>query len=439
MLCHVSGVFRTPNGVLHPGATIKFRRAADVHSYLTTTGPAVVVPEIVTIQTDPMTAVGSVNLYPGRYQVELLGSQGKIFRFTIMVPARDTASFLDVLDTADDYGPIDVSESDLWGELAEDAFNSAAAAALSASQAAASAAAAAASEAATDGLAEASVAAIAAAAAAEISADEAAASALAAAASALSADASADAAAASAASVVVGDFILKADASGIGQHNSETVTNLNTITLGGMYLAGPGSTGSPSPSGWIRVLHMPGGGGSFASQIATEPGTNRFFVRTNQEGWGSWRELGSALGFTPVRQGGGAFQGNNTVYLGWDGAKMRLQVDGTDLGRIAMESDLASGDIMGTIAVQGAGSIGTYAFAMKADSGIGDLGPNDTVAGSSLRLTSAIRAMAGGAGSTGMLATIALAGTWRCMGHYDASDSDSPAFVYGATLWLRIA
>ena len=39
------------------------------------------------------------------------------------------------------------------------------------------------------------------------------------------------------------------------------------------------------------------------------------------------------LGFTPVQQGGGAYQAASKVYVGWDGGGLRAQVDGTDLGR----------------------------------------------------------------------------------------------------------
>ena len=39
-----------------------------------------------------------------------------------------------------------------------------------------------------------------------------------------------------------------------------------------------------------------------------------------------------ALGFTPVQQGGGAYQLSNKVYIGWDNAGLRAQVDATDLG-----------------------------------------------------------------------------------------------------------
>ncbi|KQO67263.1 hypothetical protein ASF18_11365 [Methylobacterium sp. Leaf89] len=44
------------------------------------------------------------------------------------------------------------------------------------------------------------------------------------------------------------------------------------------------------------------------------------------------------LGFTPVRQGGGAYQQGNTVYLGWDGTALRAQVDSSDLERIVTRS-----------------------------------------------------------------------------------------------------
>lgn len=44
------------------------------------------------------------------------------------------------------------------------------------------------------------------------------------------------------------------------------------------------------------------------------------------------------LGFTPVQQGGGAFQATNKVFLGWDGAGLRCQVDATDLGDLALQS-----------------------------------------------------------------------------------------------------
>jgi hypothetical protein len=49
----------------------------------------------------------------------------------------------------------------------------------------------------------------------------------------------------------------------------------------------------------------------------------------------------SALGFTPVQQGGGAGQGSNKIFLGWDG-RLRLQVDSSDQGDLAFFSDLSA-------------------------------------------------------------------------------------------------
>lgn len=50
----------------------------------------------------------------------------------------------------------------------------------------------------------------------------------------------------------------------------------------------------------------------------------------------------AGLGFTPVQQGGGAGQGNNKIFLGWDGGGLRLQVDdNSSFGRIALQSDVA--------------------------------------------------------------------------------------------------
>jgi hypothetical protein len=50
----------------------------------------------------------------------------------------------------------------------------------------------------------------------------------------------------------------------------------------------------------------------------------------------------SALGFTPIQQGGGASQAANKIYLGWDGSRMRVQTDTTDRGELAFEAELAN-------------------------------------------------------------------------------------------------
>lgn len=50
-----------------------------------------------------------------------------------------------------------------------------------------------------------------------------------------------------------------------------------------------------------------------------------------------------ALGFTPVQQGGGSAQLGNKIYLGWDGAFPRLQVDNVDMGHILLANTSFSG------------------------------------------------------------------------------------------------
>jgi hypothetical protein len=44
--------------------------------------------------------------------------------------------------------------------------------------------------------------------------------------------------------------------------------------------------------------------------------------------------------YTPVQQGGGANQGTNKIYLGWDGSRLRLQVDSTDIGGMTSNTEL---------------------------------------------------------------------------------------------------
>lgn len=48
------------------------------------------------------------------------------------------------------------------------------------------------------------------------------------------------------------------------------------------------------------------------------------------------------LGFTPVQQGGGNAQLANKVYMGWDGSGTRIQIDASDMGRIAMQSQISA-------------------------------------------------------------------------------------------------
>ncbi|MDT8871629.1 hypothetical protein RAA17_12370 [Komagataeibacter rhaeticus] len=55
-----------------------------------------------------------------------------------------------------------------------------------------------------------------------------------------------------------------------------------------------------------------------------------------------------SLGFTPVQQGGGADQGSNKVYLGWEiisgtsTGRLRYQIDATDIGALANYADVTA-------------------------------------------------------------------------------------------------
>lgn len=53
------------------------------------------------------------------------------------------------------------------------------------------------------------------------------------------------------------------------------------------------------------------------------------------------------LGYTPVRQGSGTGQLNNTVFIGWSGTRLKGQVDTTDLGNFVFDGQLTWGNVSG--------------------------------------------------------------------------------------------
>ena len=88
-----------------------------------------------------------------------------------------------------------------------------------------------------------------------------------------------------------------------------------------------------------------------------------------------------------------------------------------------------------------AGAPGTYVFARRIS---GDVAFGGTVAGSSLRPTSAAYSVmaTGGSATPAFTDGGALSGTWQCMGSFDevvsGSDESGTTHLRGATLWLRI-
>lgn len=75
------------------------------------------------------------------------------------------------------------------------------------------------------------------------------------------------------------------------------------------YLSADGSWSTPSASGGVTSFNSRTGAVSLTSADIT-----------------------NAQAFTPVQQGGGTGQGTNKLYMGWDGANLRLQVDTTNFG-----------------------------------------------------------------------------------------------------------
>jgi len=117
-------------------------------------------------------------------------------------------------------------------------------------------------------------------------------------------------------------------------------------------------------------------------------------------------------------------------------------VSGERLGQAIVANALPAPDYGTGNAALAAGAIGTYVFAH----GTGDVTFGSTVAGSTLRPTSAARSVRSGAFTTATFDEgSTLAGTWRCMGTFDQTvtgpdvGSGNGPTILGATLWLRIS
>ncbi|WP_068083133.1 hypothetical protein [Novosphingobium rosa] len=63
--------------------------------------------------------------------------------------------------------------------------------------------------------------------------------------------------------------------------------------------------------------------------------------------WGQapsyYTNIQARLGFNPVRQGGGSGQGDNTIYIGWSGSRVKIQVDGSDQGNLLTDGWAGAG------------------------------------------------------------------------------------------------
>jgi hypothetical protein len=99
---------------------------------------------------------------------------------------------------------------------------------------------------------------------------------------------------------------------------------------GGMSLGGWGGNGNNAVlfmnSARSAYLYHDINGFSFTDKLAIpEPSAGNHAATVNY--------VNGRTAFTPVQQGGGAYQWGSKIYIGWDGGRLRAQVDGTDLGQ----------------------------------------------------------------------------------------------------------
>jgi hypothetical protein len=147
-----------------------------------------------------------------------------------------------------------------------------------------------------------------------------------------------------------------------------------------------------------------------------------YFKRTSD---GAFYYLQRALGFTPVRQGSGAYQLTNNVHLGWDGSALRYQIDATDFGPLWGDSNGVQ-KVAAAIAAMAVGYVASYALCVVGGGSAGVAVPAGTlVAGSNLRYAAASGAYSGTPD-----------GTWRVMGHLADANLDD---TNSTTLCLRVS
>lgn len=112
------------------------------------------------------------------------------------------------------------------------------------------------------------------------------------------------------------------------------------------------------------------------------------------------------LGYSPIEQGGGAYQLANKLRIGYNGAlSLRVQVDATDMGDIIID-----GNISAKIAGLGLSAVGSYAFA-RCISNADSINQGGLVAGTNL-IYSSTNASDGATSNSGLINV----GTWRLHG-----------------------
>jgi len=110
-------------------------------------------------------------------------------------------------------------------------------------------------------------------------------------------------------------------------------------------VAQPGiGTSVPTGAYALWTITVPAGATSITAGMITQAEGAPFYDTIPQLQAGKQ----DSLGFTPVQQGGGADQGSNKVYLGWEiisgtsTGRLRYQIDATDIGALANYADVTA-------------------------------------------------------------------------------------------------
>jgi hypothetical protein len=156
---------------------------------------------------------------------------------------------------------------------------------------------------------------------------------------------------------IAGQFVLIAATIQPGAYMNGQITAYDASS-GAMTVAVGYAQGVGSASAWNVALSTPvdpsrfvtkgQGAGQLSNAISIGWDGNRLKGQVDSTDLGRFvfdsqlANYQTALGYTPVRQGTGVGQGSNTISLGWDGSRLKGQVDSSDLGRIVFDSNLTS-------------------------------------------------------------------------------------------------
>jgi hypothetical protein len=105
-------------------------------------------------------------------------------------------------------------------------------------------------------------------------------------------------------------------------------------------------------SGWDRIDNQ-----STVSSVAGRTGNVVIAISDLAGLQGALDAKQNNLGFTPLQQGGGTGQSTNKIYIGWGSSKLKVTIDATDFGNIALESWVNTATLLRGVSNNSAGTI----------------------------------------------------------------------------------